>query len=79
MKNEVIAWPKATGTAQETPKPIKRPCDHGLDLAFMNLETQLGTIEAYNRLVAKAQLVKRLIDTGDVRAQNPCYAVKPRG
>lgn len=37
------------------------------------MEIQLGTIEAYNRLVAFAQQVRADIDAGKVKEQNPCY------
>jgi hypothetical protein len=43
-------------------------------LAYRHLETQLGTIEAYNRLAAFAANVKAQIDRGEVKPQNPLYA-----
>ncbi len=65
--------------AAEVPKPIMRPCDHGLRLAISQLETQLGTIEGYNRLVAAAKELRAKIDAGKAEAQNPCYTTDPRG
>lgn len=65
--------------AKEIPKPILRPCDHGLYLCGKNLESQLGTIEAYNRLVAKAQELKAKIDAGKSEAPLEMYWNNPRG
>lgn len=77
--NNVTPWPKATGTPLTPPKQIKRPCDFGLELAWIKLETQLGTIEAYNRLVHLADGVKRNIDNGEIEPQNPLYATSIKG
>jgi hypothetical protein len=60
-------------------RPILRPCDYGLFNTIRDLETQLGTIEAYNRLVAASERLKKRIDAGDVKAQNPLYAVSIKG
>lgn len=75
----VTAWPKATGTPADAPRPIKRPCDWGLEGAIDAAEIQLGTIEAYNRLVAAATALRGRIDAGNIKAQNPLYAVSVRG
>lgn len=77
--SNVTAWPNPTGRPVEPPKPIVRPCDYGLLTAIHGLETQLGTIEAYNRLVTAAATLKAQIDAGKAKAQNPIYAVSPRG
>jgi len=63
----------------QVPKRIVRPCDYGLLAAVNSLETQLGTIEAYNRLVEAAASMKARIDAGKTKAQNPIYAVSVRG
>jgi hypothetical protein len=75
----VVAWPKATGVPDDLPRPIKRPCDWALEAATVALETQVGTIEAYNRIVSAAVRLRARIDAGDVKAQNPLYAVDVRG
>lgn len=76
MSDNVHAWPKPAGRADAPlPKPIMRPCDWGLRLAINNLETQLGTIEAYNRLANAAAVLKAKIDAGKAEAQNPMFAV----
>lgn len=75
----VKAWPKPTGVPKRLPSRILRPCDAGLELAVRSLETQLGTIEAYNRLVDAANALRKRIDSGDVKAQNPIFAVSVRG
>ena len=77
--SNVTAFPAATGRPLPAPKPIVRPCDHGLTLAVQNLETQLGTIEAYNRLVSSANAMMARILAGDVKPQNPIFAVSPSG
>lgn len=57
----------------EAPQHIKRPCDYGLDTAVGNMEIQLGTIEAYNRLASMARQLKKKIDSGNSRAPLPCF------
>lgn len=61
------------------PKKIMRPCDYGLLTAVTNLETQLGTIEAYNRLVTSAEELQKKITNGKAVAPNPIYAKDPKG
>lgn len=79
MSGNVKAWPKPTGTPMEAPKRIVRPCDYGLRGAVVSLEQQLGTIEAYNRLVEAAAVLSARIDAGKAEAQNPIFAVNVRG
>lgn len=79
MSDNVKAWPKPTGTPHEAPKRIVRPCDYGLRGAIFSLEQQLGTIEAYNRLVEAAAALRVRIDAGEAQAQNPIFAVNVRG
>jgi|GEM_PF-2240498 len=76
---DVKAWPKATGTPMPAPKRIRRPCDYGLMAAVNNAETQLGTIEAYNRLVEHADELRARIERGDVKPQNPLFALDIKG
>lgn len=61
------------------PKEILRPCDAMLLTACSHLEAQLGTVEAYNRLVRMATHLHSRIKRGDIKAQNPLYALDPRG
>lgn len=77
MSAEITPWPKS-GHAAEPPKRVMRPCDYGLLSAWYALESQLGTIEAHNRLCAFAERTKALIDAGKVKAQNPLYATSPQ-
>lgn len=75
MSAELHAWPKVAGRPDvEPPKRLMRPCDWGLLGAINGLETQLGTIEAYNRLAEAAHALKAKIDAGDAKAQNPMFA-----
>lgn len=76
VKNNVHAWPKPAGRAEaEVPKPLVRPCDYSLLSAINALDTQLGTIEAYNRLATASAAMKAKIDAGQAKAQNPMFAV----
>lgn len=75
----VVPWPAAGGPMRARPSRLKRPCDWCLDGAVGNLETQLGTVEAYNRLVEAAERLRARIEAGDARPQNLLYAVDPRG
>ena len=78
MAAEIKIWPKQ-GAPNECPDPIVRPADAGLALVADALETQLGTIEAYNRLVRMAAHFKARIDAGDIKAQNPIFARNIKG
>lgn len=77
--SEVKAWPLSGPMTKDAPKPIVRPCDYGLELAVTELETQVGTIEAYNRMVDKCRVLREQIARGHVKAQNPLYAVDVMG
>jgi hypothetical protein len=77
--SQVIAWPLPAGTPKPLPKRIARPCDWGLVNAMTNLEIQLGTIEAYNRLVWAAEMLKAKIDRGGAQPQNPIFARSIKG
>ena len=56
------------------PARMARPCDYGLMGAITALETQLGSIEAYNRLAEAAHALKAQIDAGKAKPQNPMFA-----
>lgn len=75
MSNVKIFPNSPEKTNIDPPKMILRPCDFGLMAAINNLEMQLGTIEAYNRLCLAANDLKEQIDAGKVKRQNPIYAV----
>jgi hypothetical protein len=77
--DNIKAWPKPTGVPLEPPARIHRPCDAGLHLTVMELESQLGTIEAYNRLVEAAHRLMFKIKMGEAKAQNPIFAKSPTG
>lgn len=78
-RDNVKAWPKATGRPLPVPKRIVRPCDYGLLAAVRDMETQVGTTEAYNRLVTAAEALRARIDAGDIRPQNPIFATNIKG
>lgn len=62
------------GNLRKPPKPIIRPCEWGLKGSISDMETQLGSIEAYNMLIDYAAKLKRKIDSGKGKAQNSIYA-----
>lgn len=59
------------------PKRIMRPCEYGMWNAVKDMETQMGTVEAYNRLCDWAQALKEKIDAGDAQAQHKMFATDP--
>ncbi len=79
MSDNVEPWPLSGPMRRDIPRPIVRPCDYALELAVLSLETQLGTVEAYNRLVAKCDILRAQIARGHVKAQNPIYARNIKG
>ncbi|CAN7639852.1 hypothetical protein [Paraburkholderia terricola] len=60
------------------PRRIIRPCEWGLVSTVRDMETQMGTVEAYNRLCDAAQQLKVKIDRGDAQAQNRLFATDPK-
>lgn len=77
--SEVVPWGGKGNASRPLPQRIMRPCDYGLWTAVQGLETQLGTVEAYNRMADAAAALKAKIDRGDAAPQNPLYAVHLRG
>lgn len=75
----VKPWPKMTGRTSLTPRALIRPCDYLLITAVSQCEVQLGSVEAYNRLVLQAERLLGRIEAGEGKAQNPLYAVDIRG
>lgn len=63
--SDVRALPVQAQPTAEQPKRIMRPCDYGLIGAVRDCETQVGTVEAYNRLCAMAAQLKAKIDAGN--------------
>jgi len=67
-----------TGVADRpAPKKIMRPCDYGLLGTVRDLETQVGTVEAYNKLCDAAAKLKAKIDAGNGQVQHPMFATDP--
>ena len=60
------------------PKPVVRPCEWGLRKAIIGLESQLGSIEAYNMIVRYAEALADKIERGEADPQNPYFATDPR-
>jgi hypothetical protein len=65
--------------AAKLPASESRPADHGLWLAVQALEFQLGTIEAYNRLVGAAGTLRDKIDADQSEAPDPTASKWRRG
>lgn len=70
---------RPTEFLEEAPQHLKRPCDYSLDTAVGNLECQLGTIEAYNRLASMARQLRKKIDAGNAKAPLPHYLTSVTG
>lgn len=65
-------------TSRPVPRRIVRPCEYGLIGSMRDLETQLGTVEAYNRLCDAAAQLKRKIDAGEGTQANSMWATDPK-
>jgi hypothetical protein len=76
-KGEVHQLPVAGTSHREPPKRIVRPCEYGLMNAVHSMETQMGTVDAYNKLCDAAAHLKAKIDAGDARASHPMWATDP--
>ncbi|WP_180541404.1 hypothetical protein [Nevskia soli] len=75
--DNVQQLPVQATTSRPAPKRIVRPCEWGLRGSVRDLETQLGTVEAYNRLCDAAAVLKAKIDAGNAEAQNRLFATDP--
>ena len=75
--SDVRQLPVNGSASRPTPRKIVRPCEWGLMGTVKDLETQLGTVEAYNRLCDAAQALKTKIDRGDAQQQHPLFATDP--
>ena len=75
--SDVRQLPVPSETNRKTPKRIVRPCEWQLFSAVNTLETQMGSVEAYNRLCDAAEAMKQKIDAGKGCAQHPMWATDP--
>jgi hypothetical protein len=78
QQTTVVPWVK-DGPIRPTPRRVERPCDYWLARALHYLETELGTIEAHNRLVECADAFRRKIEAGCAQPQHPSCATDPMG
>ena len=69
---------KTDESMRPVPKRIIRPCEWGLRSAIADMETQLGSIEAYNMLTDYAAQLKAEIDAGNAKPQNEYFSTHPR-
>jgi hypothetical protein len=75
--SNVEQFPAKCTSNRPTPKRIVRPCEFGLIGVVRDMEIQMGTVEAYNKLCDAAHQLKAKIDRGDAQAQNSFYATDP--
>ncbi len=76
--SDIRQLPVQATSNRPAPKRIVRPCEWQLVSAVHALETQLGSVEAYNRLCDSAQLLKAKIDAGDAVQQHAMWATDPK-
>lgn len=77
MTADIEQLPIKQTSERQAPKCIMRPCEWGLIGTVRDLETQMGTVEAYNRLCDAAEALKAKIDRGDAQQQNKMWATDP--
>lgn len=76
--SNVEQLPVKGSSERPAPRRIIRPCEWGLFNAVRDMETQMGTVEAYNRLCDAAQQLKAKIDAGNAQAQHKMWATDPK-
>jgi hypothetical protein len=76
--SNVEQLPVKGSSERPAPRRIIRPCEWGLFGAVRDMETQMGTVEAYNRLCDAAQQLKAKIDAGNAQAQHKMWATDPK-
>ncbi|MBH9645088.1 hypothetical protein [Burkholderia vietnamiensis] len=76
--SDIRQLPVTQETSRLAPKRIVRPCEWELFNAVRSLETQMGSVEAYNRLCMAAEQLKAKIDRGEGKAQHPMWATDPK-
>lgn len=75
--SNVEQLPAKPSTDRPAPRRIMRPCDFGLISAVQALETQVGTVEAYNRLCDAAAQLKAQIDRGEAKIPYEKWSTDP--
>lgn len=76
--SNVTAFPSKTESDRVAPQRIRRPCEWGLIGTVRDLETQMGTVEAYNRLCDAAAALKSRIDAGEATAPAEIWLTDPK-
>lgn len=76
--SDIRQLPVPSETSRPAPKRIVRPCEWQLLSAVQALETQMGSVEAYNRLCDAAAKLKAKIDAGKGHAQHSMWATDPK-
>ncbi|WEF34910.1 hypothetical protein [Pseudoduganella chitinolytica] len=76
--SDVRALPVQAQPTATLPKRIMRPCDYGMWNAVKAMETQVGTVEAYNRLCEWAASLRQKIDAGEAKAPHPMWLTDPK-
>lgn len=76
--SDIRQLPVPNETSRPAPKRVVRPCEWQLFSAVQALETQMGSVEAYNRLCDAALNLKAKIDAGNGHPQHPMWATDPK-
>ena len=78
MADDIRQLPVVGVASRPAPKRIMRPCDWGLINAVYSMETQVGSVEAYNKLCDAAAQLKAKIDAGNGKAAHSMWATDPK-
>lgn len=76
--SDIRALPVQAQPTAELPKRIMRPCDYALWNAVKSMETQVGTVEAYNRLCEWAAQLRAQVDAGEAKAPHSMWLTDPK-
>lgn len=76
--NNVEQLPVKATSERPAPRRIMHPCELGLLGTVHDLETQMGTVEAYNGLCDAARRLKAKIDAGDAEQPHKMWVTDPK-
>lgn len=75
--SDIRKLPVQAAPTAALPVRIMWPCDYGLLGAVRDMETQIGTVEAYNRLCEAAARLKRQVDDGKAKIPHERWLIDP--
>lgn len=76
--SDIRQLPVNGSASRPAPKKIIRPCEWGMHNAVRDMETQMGSVEAYNRLCEWASHLKTKIDAGNGVQAHAMWATDPK-